>query len=62
MKVSVDLGRCCGHARCYAIDSELFQIDESGYALHPDIDVPPGAEERARLAVASCPERAISLH
>ena len=62
MKVSIDLGKCCGHARCYAVDSELFQLDESGYALHADIDIPPGAEGKARQAEAECPERAISLH
>lgn len=62
MKVSIDLGKCCGHARCSAIDSDMFPLDESGYALHADVDVPPGAEEKARLAVTSCPERAISLH
>ena len=61
MKVSIDLGKCCGHARCNAIDSENFQLDDSGYALRPDFEVPPGAEEKARLAVTSCPERAISL-
>jgi ferredoxin len=62
VKVSIDLDKCCGHARCYTIDSEVFQLDESGYALHSDIDIPPGAEEKARLAVTQCPERAISLH
>jgi len=62
VKVSIDLDKCCGHARCYAIDSELFQLDDSGYALHADIDVPPGAQDKARQAVTECPERAISLH
>ena len=62
MKVSIDLDKCCGHARCNAVDSELFQLDESGYALHADIDIPPGAEAKAHQAVAECPERAISLH
>ena len=62
MKVSIDLGKCCGHARCFAIDGQIFQVDDSGYALHADIDVPIGGEEKARLAMASCPERAISLH
>ena len=61
VKVGIDLGKCCGHARCYAIDDQIFQLDDSGYALHADIDVPPGDEEKARLAVASCPERAIIL-
>jgi ferredoxin len=67
VKVSIDLDKCCGHARCYAIDSELFQLDDSGYALRADIAIPPGAEDpaaedKARQAVGECPERAISLH
>lgn len=61
MKVSIDFNRCSGHARCYAVDPELFQLDESGYALRAEVEIPPGEEEKARLAVASCPERAISL-
>ena len=61
MKVSIDLNKCSGHARCYAVDAELFQLDQSGYALHAEIEIPPGEEEKARLAVVSCPERAISL-
>ena len=61
MKVSIDLSKCSGHARCYAVDAEIFQIDESGYALAAEVEVPPGEEEKARLAVDSCPERAISL-
>ena len=61
MKVSIDLGKCCGHARCNAIDGENFQLDESGYALRPDFEIPPEALEKARLAAASCPERAITL-
>jgi ferredoxin len=62
MKVSIDLDKCCGHARCNAVDGELFQLDDSGYALHADIDIPPGAEHKARQAVTECPERAISLN
>ncbi|HTR92580.1 MAG TPA: ferredoxin [Trebonia sp.] len=62
MKVHIDLDKCCGHARCNAVDSELFQLDESGYALRADIDIPAGADGKARQAVAECPERAISLH
>ena len=42
MKVGIDLGKCCGHARCYAIDREIFQLDDSGYALHADVEIPPG--------------------
>jgi len=55
VKVSIDLDKCCGHARCYAIDSELFQLDDSGYALRADIDIPPGAEDKTgRSPTTSC--------
>jgi ferredoxin len=62
MKVVIDLAKCSGHARCYETDQELFQIDDIGYALRPEFDVPAGAEDRAREGAASCPERAISVY
>jgi ferredoxin len=61
VKATIDVNKCSGHARCWAVDSEQFQLDESGYALRSEFEIPAGAEDKARLAVASCPERAISL-
>jgi ferredoxin len=62
MKVSVDHDRCQGHARCYAIAPELFEVDDYGQSsARGDGSVPPELEEKARLAVANCPEFAISI-
>jgi ferredoxin len=61
MKAIIDLTKCSGHARCYATDPELFQIDDSGYALRPEFEVPAGAEVTAREGAAACPERAITV-
>lgn len=61
MKAVIDMLKCSGHARCYGADSALFQLDDIGYALRSEFDVPPEAEEKARLGVAACPERAITL-
>jgi ferredoxin len=61
MKAVIDLTKCSGHARCYATDPELFQIDDSGYALRPEFEVAAGAEESARAGAAACPERAITV-
>lgn len=61
MKVNIDLNKCNGHARCWATDPEHFLLDDSGYALRSEFEVPADAEDKARLAVESCPERAISL-
>jgi len=62
IRVRVDASKCQGHNRCLQLSEELFQVDELGYA-HERNDgvVPPELEEKARLAVANCPERAISV-
>ena len=62
MKVLLDAEKCQGHNRCYALAPELFDVDDYGQAVViGDGTVPPELEERARLAVANCPEYAISL-
>ncbi|BBY67171.1 ferredoxin [Mycolicibacterium helvum] len=50
-----------GHAQCYAVDPELFPIDDMGYSILADHDVAPGDEQRARDGVAACPEEALML-
>ncbi|HEY9314853.1 ferredoxin [Williamsia sp.] len=61
MKAEFDLNKCSGHARCFLVDPELFDIDDSGYALNAEVDIPAGDEGKAHEAVAACPERAIAL-
>ena len=62
MRVHVDAEKCQGHNRCYAIAPELFDVDDLGNAheLH-DGEVPAELEDKARMAVANCPEYAISI-
>lgn len=61
MRIVVDAEKCQGHARCYAVAPELFDVDDYGLstAKHGG-DVPAGLEDKARLAMANCPEYAIS--
>lgn len=62
MHVHVDAGKCQGHNRCYAIAPELFDVDDLGNADElDDGTVPFELEDKARLAVANCPEYAISI-
>jgi len=62
MHVHVDAEKCQGHNRCYAIAPELFDVDDLGNAHElNDGVVPIELEEKARLAVANCPEFAISI-
>lgn len=61
VKICVDQERCQGHARCYSLAPDLFNIDDYGQsAVVGDGTVPPGREESARLAIANCPEQAVS--
>ena len=61
-RLRVDGSKCQGHNRCFVLSPELFQLDEYGYAHErKDGVVPPELEEKARVAVENCPERAISL-
>lgn len=62
LRVRVDRERCQGHNRCYAIAPELFELDDLGNSGEVgDGLVPPELEEKARLAVANCPEEAVSI-
>ncbi len=60
VKIRVDPDKCQGHARCYGLAPELFSVDDYGLStVVGDGTVPPELEERARLAIANCPEFAI---
>jgi ferredoxin len=62
MRVHVDADKCQGHNRCYALAPELFDVDDYGTAVViGDGTVAPELVDKARLAVANCPEFAISV-
>lgn len=62
LRVEVDQSKCQGHNRCYSLAPELFDVDDYGIASAVgDGMVPPGMEDKARRAVANCPEYAITI-
>ena len=62
LRVHVDQEKCQGHNRCYSLAPELFDVDDYGIASEVgDGVVPPELEEKARRAVANCPEYAITV-
>lgn len=62
LRVHVDREKCQGHNRCYSLAPELFDVDDYGVASEVgDGAVPPDLEEKARRAVANCPEYAITV-
>jgi ferredoxin len=62
LKVRVDRERCQGHARCFALAPELFELDQFGNGRERgDGSVPAALEDKARLARANCPELAVEI-
>jgi ferredoxin len=61
VRVRVDNAKCSGHARCYAVDPELFPIDESGYSILQPREVRAEDTQITRAGVGACPENALTL-
>ena len=62
MRVHLDAEKCQGHNRCYALASELFDVDDYGQAMLTVEDlVPMELHHKARLAASNCPEYAITI-
>ena len=63
MKMKIDGVLCSGHGRCAKYAANVFELDDDGYNAQRGsvVDVPAGEEERARLGMKSCPERAITI-
>jgi len=62
VRVTIDDSRCQGHGRCFSIAPELFESDELGNGVViGGGTVGPYQEHHAGLAVANCPERAVSI-
>jgi ferredoxin len=61
VRIRVDPDKCQGHARCYGLAPELFAVDDYGQSTVIVDEVPTDLEDKARLAIANCPEYAIEL-
>ena len=52
---------CSGHGVCAELLPELISLDEWGYPVVADSDVPSGLVPAARRAVIDCPALALAL-
>jgi ferredoxin len=61
LSVRIDPDKCQGHARCWAVSPEVFDVDDRGYGLvRPDVD-PSHFPDQVRRAEQNCPELAIEV-
>ena len=62
MRVTVDLDKCVGHARCQEFCPEVYGTDEVLGKCQILVDeVPEELKDRARLGARNCPEAAIRI-
>jgi ferredoxin len=60
MRVKLNKERCSGHARCFAVAPEVYNIDDDGFCLPlPDEPINSEHEGHARAGVDACPENAL---
>lgn len=60
-RLVVDPTVCDGHGLCAELLPELIELDEWGYPVVADADVPPQLLAHAKRAVAACPVLALRL-
>lgn len=61
MRIVFDETACTGHGRCYALAPDVFDADDQGHCVVKVVEVVGDLEANARVAVANCPEAALSV-
>jgi ferredoxin len=61
MKIAVNPIECLGHGLCAEILPERIRLDEWGYPIVKDGEVPRELEALARRAADACPTLALAL-
>ena len=61
MRIVVDPIACRGHGQCAELLPERVTLDDWGYPIIDDTEIPPALEPLARRAVRACPTLAIRL-
>jgi ferredoxin len=57
--IRVDKGKCQGHALCYAVDPDLYPLDDDGFSALTIKEIDDTQLADAKRGVEACPERAI---
>jgi len=61
VRIVFDEAACTGHGRCYALAPHVFDADDQGHCVVKVVEVAGELEADARVAVANCPEAALSI-
>jgi ferredoxin len=61
-RLRVDPIACDGRGLCAEVVPELITLDDWGYPIIGDGDIPPGLRGEAQEAIRLCPKLALRLH
>jgi ferredoxin len=61
MRVEVDPNICEGHGQCNAVAPEVYDLDEGGYCLIRNPELPAELEAQAEEGARACPVQAIKI-
>ena len=61
LNLRIDEVRCQGHALCYMLAPDLFDVDEAGRGSVKVEALTPVLVEHAEVAASRCPEQAVVL-
>jgi ferredoxin len=61
VKVMIDPALCTGHGRCYSLSPTVFDSDDDGNGCVIVDELDEHQLAAARVGVANCPEKAISI-
>jgi ferredoxin len=61
MRLSIDPIACEAHGLCAELLPEVFELDDWGYPVLAEGELPPSLERLARRAVSVCPTLALRL-
>lgn len=62
MRVRIDADACQGHSRCALNFPEIFDVNDDAKAFVLVDNPGPEWAEKIQVAIANCPERAISVN
>jgi ferredoxin len=61
VRVEVNPNICEGHGQCNAVVPEIYDLDDNGYCLIRNPEVPPELEAQAEEGALACPVQAITV-
>jgi len=62
LKISVNRGKCSGHARCAMKGPDVYELDDEGYSISDGkIVTDESLRTQVMQGMKACPERAITV-